>query len=354
MNKQCYAILDGQWGSSGKGLLAGYLAREKKPDLVVAQFGPNSGHTYTNKAEGIHVITRAIPTGCVWGGSKLLIGPGAIIDPEVLLPEIDMLEAAGIPIRGRLLIHPRAAVVCQDDKDLEGATLAHIGSTKKGTAAAVTRKMMRPADRNPARVASEHSDLLPFVPDIRDYYAAIAAANVIQVESAQGFELSIDHALEYPYTTGRNITPESVLNDVGIPRRMLTDVWVVLRTFPIRVGNEYDKDGKMIGYSGPVYKEMDELTWEQVSALTGQRLEERTTVTKKVRRVFTWSDEQFDRMLWHYAPCRLFLNFLNYVPENDRNTFINKVRAISMGRGNLDLLGHGPDHNDIKQLGAAL
>ena len=83
-----YLIMDGQWGSCGKGLLAGKLALDRSPDLAVCNFGPNAGHTFIT-ASGTKILTRQLPTALVSPGTVLVLGPGSIIDPQVLFDEVD-------------------------------------------------------------------------------------------------------------------------------------------------------------------------------------------------------------------------------------------------------------------------
>ncbi len=348
---RAYLILDGQWGSTGKGLLAGKLAADRAPDVAVCNFGPNAGHTYVDRG-GRRIMTQQLPTGFVSPGLKhLLVGPGAIVDPAILLAELAAFPEA----KPRLRIHEHAAVVSAWDRDEEGATLVHVGSTRKGTAAAAAYKAARPrlvAGR--ARVAREHPHLAPFCISSSEYDDVVAAARVIQVESAQGIELSLDRGRFYPYCTGRNVTPERVLDDCGVPMRFLDETCLVLRTYPIRVGNEYDAEGREIGNSGPVYPGMEELTWEEVSRRAGAPLLERTTVTKKVRRVFTFSFDQLRHALWVAGPSAVFLNFCNYfcnyfsAYEGDLARFLSDL-GPSLRNADSDLrwLGFGPSYGDV-------
>lgn len=361
-----YLIIDAMWGSCGKGLLAGKLAQERRPDVVVCNFGPNAGHTYVDR-EGRKLMTQQLPTGVVSPGLEwALLGPGAIIDPAILKAE---LEACG-PFFDpeKLVIHENAAVVTAADKSAEQALVA-IGSTRKGTAAAATRKIMRVGD--PPLRAGDCADLRPFVVSAKGYDTLVANARLVQVESAQGVELSLSRGYFYPYCTGRDVTPEQVLNDCGIPHRFLKDTWAVLRTYPIRVGDEFDKSsGAKVGTSGPVYADMEELTWEKLSKEAGVDLLERTTVTKKVRRVFRPSAEQIRHAFWVIGPARLFINFMNYLDpgtEGRRTTgarffvanrkcheYVSWVRQqalITWGVMPASYsLGWGPAHDDVEDL----
>ena len=80
MTKSC-ASVDVQCGSTGKGLMAGYLALTRNPDTAVCNFGPNAGHT-TVLDDGREVVVQMLPSAIVSPSVKnVLIGPGAIVDP---------------------------------------------------------------------------------------------------------------------------------------------------------------------------------------------------------------------------------------------------------------------------------
>jgi len=355
-----YLIIDGQWGSTGKGLLAGKLAVDRAPDVVVCNFGPNAGHTYRDGDRTI--MTQQLPTGFLSPELRhLLIGPGAVINPSILENELASFPEAAAHLR----IHEHAAVVEPVDLAAERESLVHVGSTRKGTAAAAARKASRPPPGPLARVASEHPALRPFIVSAREYDDAIARADLIQVESAQGIELSLDRGYFYPYCTGRNVTPERALDDAAVPLRYLRETCMVLRTFPIRVGNEYDAEGREVGTSGPVYPDMRELTWEEMSQRVGAPLLERTTVTKKVRRIFTFSHVQLVHALWVAGPSSVFLNFCNYLDagagakspiyNSALETFIDELRLTLLrdrGGGTLKWLGFGPCYDDVREVRA--
>lgn len=353
-----YLILDGQWGSCGKGLLAGKLAIDRNPDLAVCNFGPNAGHTFITAA-GEQVLTRQIPTALVNPGTILVIGPGAIIDPVVLQAEIDQFDGQ-YNISRRLLIHERAAIVLEQDRVAE-LSLAGIASTRKGAGAAQVRKLMRSSSPVAPAVARDFylgTELAGNIISAHRYRELMEHAGLVQIESAQGLELSLNHGSHYPYCTSRDVTPEAILNDVGVSARHLVETHVVVRTYPIRVGNEYANDGSIIGTSGPVYPDMQELSWEDLSSRVGRPLLERTTVTAKVRRVFTWSPSQFERLLKTVGPCQVMLNFCNYLHPSakrftdldaDGQRFIDSIHNTAWEHGSeLVWLGFGPGYSDVE------
>ncbi len=118
----------------------------------------------------------------------------------------------------------------------------------------------------------------------------------------------------------------SILNHAGIPPFYLGDVYGSIRTYPIRVGNAYDKDGKQVGWSGPHYPDQQETSFSEIEKLSGSKkdLTERTTVTNKIRRIFTFSKLQMSRFINICAPSKIFINFMNHINTNDEGARTEK------------------------------
>jgi len=122
--------MDLQFGSTGKGLMAGYWASKYHPDTLVTAWAANAGHTFINSSRRKWVHTM-LANGIVSPGLKrILIGPGSLLDMDALLKEIEANGdlIAGIPI----YIHDHAAVITQRHRDEENGSMTKIGSTKKG------------------------------------------------------------------------------------------------------------------------------------------------------------------------------------------------------------------------------
>jgi adenylosuccinate synthase len=306
---ESYMIIDGQWGSTGKGLIAGYLAMVNKPDGVVCNFGPNAGHTCVLD-NGDVIMTQILPTAIISPSvERVFIGPGAVIDLDILNNEIkkyrDFLE------NKTLIVHPSAVVVKARHKETETCSLNCISSTCKGTGAAIADKVMR----TPGILAKDHEWLGDFhvAPSPEAYVDLMNEVDVLQIESAQGMELGPNSGGFYPYCTSRDINPFQILSDCGIPWSAMNpvpEVIVSMRTYPIRVGHAF-KEGVQIGSSGPVYHDQAETSWEKLGVKS-----ETTTVTGKTRRVFTWSESNFRKMIKIIAPDYMFLNFCNYYEKN--------------------------------------
>lgn len=354
---QFTAILDLQYGSTGKGLIAGYLAERDKPDTIVTAWAANAGHTYIDD-KGRKFIHTMVANGVVSPNLKrLMLGPGSVIDPINLLAEIKACRALGIklgqPGGPQIYIHPYAAIITQAHRDKEAGPMTKIGSTKKGVGAAAIQRIERDPDNlNVASSSLAGTELDPYVCGVDDFNMLLYNARRVHLEGAQGFSLSMYHGF-YPYTTSRDVGLWQLLADCGIPaarldlRRM--DVIGTLRTFPIRVANRYDADGKQIGYSGPDYRDQREIRWPELGIEP-----ELTTVTKLPRRIFTFSMQQLDHAVRHCGCTELFLNFCNYLLNAEELehaiTAINvvaqkadprrgpKVRYLGIGPRSLDVL----------------
>ena len=324
-----YLVCDMQFGSTGKGLLAGYLARRIQPDVVVAAWGPNAGHTYVDGDRKI--VTTMIPIGAIVPKAMVLIGPGATINPESLLKEAQELNALD-----RLRIHQNAAVVNTGHRSAE-AKLNKIGSTQKGTMEAAIQKMQRDEDNN--NLAINDPQLSKYCCGTEEYIDWILDAKSIGVEGAQGFSLSIHHGL-YPYVTSRDTTPMQIMADCGVPLSKDLHIYGTMRTYPIRVSNRYDSEGNMVGFSGPHYGDQQEVSWEDIGVSP-----EFTTVTKLKRRVFTFSKAQIRLAMKYIQPHSVFLNFMNYLPAHEQESFVRSLTKLGIP---ISLLGYGPDDSDIR------
>jgi adenylosuccinate synthase len=358
--KRSYLIIDGQWGSTGKGLIAGYLALKREPDAAVCNFGANAGHT-TVLDDGRVVMVQILPSAIIAPSVKnVLIGPGAIVDPTVLA--IEMEKYADLLKGKQIYIHESASIICQEHKDREAGELNRISSTCKGVGAAQTDKIMRIP--NATAKENEHLKLLDVkIIPVMEFTKLLMASNLLQIESAQGLELGANSGGWYPYCTSRDINVHQVLSDCGIPFCMKKpEVIVSMRTYPIRVGNAFDKDGNMIGTSGPVYDDQREVTWEELGVPL-----ERTTVTKKIRRVFTWSNKNLEKVITLLAPDAIFLNFTNYLEENSgfgtpkTSELIHNIeitikkstdwKGVPFPSARVRYIGKGPKIGDVLELG---
>ena len=124
-----------QWGDEGKGKVTDLISGDFD---VVCRYagGANAGHTVI--ANGKKLALHQVPSGVMYEGTTPIIGNGCIVDPEILLGEIDMLEGQGISCDA-LKISGNAHIVMPYHKDLDGAHEKKlgknlIGTTKRGVA----------------------------------------------------------------------------------------------------------------------------------------------------------------------------------------------------------------------------
>lgn len=304
-----HILVDGQYGSTGKGALASWLATkpgQPKWKCVISNAGPNSGHTFYH--EGKKHVLKQLPTFAV---KQYLMGnvieahlsAGAIINPEILAEEC--LRYPGIPVS----IHPNAAVITEREREAEhSGSIAAVAGTRSGTGAALARKIERHPDAIWRNYPGAWGVRVPF----------IERHDAVFIEVSQGFSLGINQPF-YPKVTSRECTASQALADAGMPPRWTARTYMAIRTFPIRVGNVDGHD------SGGWYGDQQETTWEELGVTP-----ERTTVTNRVRRVATFSEAQFTEALRANDPDWVFLNFLNYIKDDhDRAKFASRVWDIA-------------------------
>jgi adenylosuccinate synthase len=135
-----------QWGDEGKGKVVDQLA--DRADLVVRfQGGPNAGHTLV--VDGETTILHLIPSGILQPATLNLIGPGVVVDPDVLLSEIAGLKQKGLPVgRERLRLSDRAHVILPVHSALDKAREESrhqptIGTTGRGIGPAYESRVAR-------------------------------------------------------------------------------------------------------------------------------------------------------------------------------------------------------------------
>lgn len=340
-------VVDCQFGSTGKGLICGVLAKDNKPDTIFSAWAANAGHTFIDES-GRKFVHTMLPNGVVSPKLKrIMIGPGSLIDPEALLREKtlcwDYLRR-GVDI----LIHPYAAVITQEHRDLEAGPMTKIGSTKKGVGEAAIQRIRRdPDNMNIACTALTDHPLHGHVVTVDQYNNAVDQARQVLIEGAQGYSLSMYHGF-YPYCTSRDVSTAQILADVGIPVSNIRNIGVVgtARVYPIRVANRFDGSGGQVGWSGPCYDDQKELDWGKDLG----REAELTTVTKLPRRIFSWSEQQLLAAVRQCSVDALFLNFVNYLPDASKAVgFVNSVQRLLRQETSAQLVfvGMGPTERDV-------
>jgi len=321
-------LIDGQFGSTGKGLVASYIGERFEIDIAVSNASANAGHTFY--INGKKMITHFLPvSGIINPDSIIYISAGSIIDPKEFMKELEIFNID----KNRVKIHPRAAIIEERDRFEESCnSLKGISSTLSGTGAALVRKIGRSASLAKDEKCF-NSMILAY-----DLQYEMDRDRTVFMEVPQGLDLSINSGLAYPHCTSREITVPAAMSDAQVHPHYLGKTITVIRTYPIRVANAYDEDQADYtdGWSGPFYPDSIETTWKKIDVLP-----EYTTVTKKKRRVATFSIQQYKRMLWILRPDTIFLNFANYFgTSQELIEFLGRVPEV-------DYLGYGPRASDI-------
>lgn len=314
-------LVDSAWGSSGKGAASTRLADIHRVKHLSGNNYANAGHTVIVGED--KYVFKVIPSGAALIKSKsrddikLWIGPGSGFFLGQLVKELKETNA-----QNSIIVHERAIQMAARHIEMESPTgvqsTEHISSTMSGSGAAFTEKAMRKKEVETMTLSGMGTNNWMFFDLIQDH---LSRSDTFLHEVSQGFALSVDWGTHYPFCTFRNCTPQQAIADMMVLPDQVGDVYLNVRSLPIRVGNNYDKEGKQVGYSGDTMHDSRELTWEEVAKDSempegeAQALaeRERTTVTKKIRRVFTPSWTLLQQSARMCGATKLVLNFPQYI-----------------------------------------
>ena len=296
-------LVGGQYGSEGKGNIADYLSREY--GLLMRVGGPNAGHKVFEEPPFTHI---SLPCGTRGNHeAKLLIGPGAVIEPTLLLKEIRDCEVTP----DRLTIDEQAVVISEADRRWESKHLRNqIGSTAQGVGRATARRVTNRFRDNGACTLSKDldgsfADLAPYVGATAERVEqAYARGEKILLEGTQGTGLSLFHG-KYPSVTSRDTTVAGCLSEAGIGPRRVNRIVLVCRTYPIRVG----------GNSGDFSKEIAWSTVAERSGIPVEKLVEQEVGSRSGtgRRVGEFDWYMLRRACHLNSPTDVALTFADYL-----------------------------------------
>ena len=308
-----YAILGAQWGDEGKGKIVDYLSENIQ---IVGRFsgGNNAGHTVVND-DGVFSL-HLIPSGIFWPNIFGVVGAGVVIDPDILISEIDYLIGKGINITNKILISERSHIVMpyhiildQLMEKLKGNNA--IGTTGKGIGPAYADKASRIGLRmgdilDLDLLKSKLNKILPQVNRlISDGYKSepiliddllekcslwnkrlsMLIGNVekkvnesllnkqnVLLEGAQGALLDLDLGT-YPYVTSSHPTIGGVFTGLGIHPKWVSGIVGIFKAYTTRVG------------AGPLPSELDNESANEIRNIAN----EFGTTTGRPRRI-GWFD----------------------------------------------------------------
>jgi adenylosuccinate synthase len=284
-------VVGAQWGDEGKGKVVDLVA-ERADAVIRFQGGNNAGHTIVR--EGEKFALHLIPSGILYPGKRCIIGNGVVIDPKVLVGEIEGLRGRGVDMNG-LRISANAHLIMPYHLLLDHAGETKLGKLQIGT----TRRGIGPcyADKA-ARLGIRVQDLLdekilkkkivaamdpkrlslrPFAKDpsldlqtmteeylgygrrLSQYIAdtaklawdALDGGGTVLFEGAQATLLDIDHGT-YPFVTSSNPVAGSACVGAGVGPKDIDEVWGIAKAYATRVG------------AGPFPTELHDETGEQL------------------------------------------------------------------------------------------
>ena len=268
-------ILGMQWGDEGKGKVIDYLARRYD---FVARFngGNNAGHTVVNPLGEFKI--HLVPSGIFYPHTRCLMGGGMVMDPAVLLEEMDGLRNARVNFEGRLFISPRAHLIMPYHKLLDGLYeeakgAGATGTTRRGIGPAFADKIsyngLRWSDlANPNLFAEKlrvqlelknkiitalggHAlDFEDVYETYRGYYARVKPylrelTPMVQEGLRKGQKFLLEQAMgtfldpdwgTYPFVTASTTLASAATGGLGIPPRALTKIIGVTKAYTTRVG----------------------------------------------------------------------------------------------------------------------
>ncbi len=277
MDMPAIVLIGAQWGDEGKGKVTDLLGGQVGY-VVRYQGGNNAGHTVVTP-DGEKYALHLLPSGVLTPGCVPVIGNGVVIDPKVLIGEIDGLEERGLSC-DRLLISADAHLIMPHHRALDRVVERYLGSARIGT----TGRGIGPAYGDKvARVGIRVQDLLdpgilrkklemvlreknqvlvkvynrkaidvdavvgeylgyaerlrPYIADTRLVLArALEKGDTVLLEGAQATLLDVDHGT-YPFVTSSNPTAGGACVGSGIPPTRISQVIGVIKAYTTRVGS---------------------------------------------------------------------------------------------------------------------
>jgi adenylosuccinate synthase len=269
------AVLGLQWGDEGKGKIVDHLA--SRADYVVRYHGGNNaGHTVVVGTKKF--FFRLIPSGIFHKNACAIIANGVVIDPEVLIGEMNILEKEGVNLKKKLIISPRAHLILPYHKELDIAYenargKDKLGTTKRGIGPAysdkvsyngirvydlldwkyfvktftfqakIKNKILKTFSVTPINISNSLKDLKKYrariLPHIKDTFNILLKASSsnknILFEGAHGIMLDLDWS-PYPYSTASNTITGEINIGSGLPVKSINKIIGVVKAFTSRVG----------------------------------------------------------------------------------------------------------------------
>ena len=326
-------VVGGFFGDEGKGKIISYLALHDKPSIVVrGGAGPNAGHTIKDGDKTYKV--RMLPSGFLNKDAKVMVGPGVVVNPDVLLKEVN-----DFGVDGRAFLDFNCGIIEKShrDADSQGRLKEKIGSTGSGTGPANAERAMRTL-----KLAKEIEQLKPYLIDVPlEVNSALDRNENVLIEGTQGTHLSLWHGT-YPFVTTKDVTASGICADVGVGPKKVDDVIVVFKAYLTRVGT-----GPMPGELSE--EETSQLGWEEFGTVTGRlrrAAEFDFELAKRAVMLSSANQISITKLDVRFPNCAGITSYNEL--EEDAKSFIKNIEE-ELGV-KVTLIGTGPSINDVIDL----
>ncbi|NCF21497.1 MAG: adenylosuccinate synthetase [Nitrosopumilaceae archaeon] len=323
-------VVGGFFGDEGKGKIISYLAIKDNPSVIVrGGAGPNAGHTIRD-GDRVYKV-RMLPSGFLNKNAKVMIGPGVVVNPDILLKEIQDFDASG-----RSFVDKHCGIIEEKHltSDSKGELKEKIGSTGSGTGPANADRAMRVL-----KMAKDEESLGSLIVDVpAEVNSAISLNQNVLIEGTQGTFLSLWHGT-YPFVTSKDVTASGICADVGLGPKNVDEVIVVFKSYVTRVG------------TGPL---ANELSLEEAQ---NKGWSEFGTVTGRQRRAADFDFELARRAIMLNSATQISITKLDVLyPEcagktsfdeisEDAKSFIKNIEEKL--KTPVTIIGTGPAINDV-------
>jgi len=250
----CSVVVDGFFGDGGKGKIVSYLVRADDATVCArGGVGPNAGHTVV--MDGVKYKLRMVPCGFVNPNTELLIGPGVVVNPEIVIKEINELG-----IEDKIAIDPQCAIIEQKhiNADNVGYLKEKIGTTGTGTGPCNSDRALRVA-----KMARDIPELAKYIKDVPVIInEALDRGESVVIEGTQGTYISLYHGT-YPFVTSNDVCASATCSDVGVGPTRIDEVILVCKAYVTRVG-----EGHLEGEIS--HEEAKKRGWDEYGTVTGR------------------------------------------------------------------------------------
>jgi adenylosuccinate synthase len=327
----CKVIVGGFYGDEGKGKIIAYLSIKDNPKIAVrGGVGANAGHTFVHNNETFKV--RMLPSAVLNPETKLLIGAGVLVTPEVLIDESHRYN-----VEKRVIIDNNCGVIDESHimRDAEDAHLKKtVGTTGTGTGPANSDRALRKL-----KLAKEVNELKSYLGNVSEIVnESIDKSHSVLIEGTQGTYLSLYHG-DYPFVTSKDVTASGICSDVGIGPKKVDEVILVFKAYVTRVGG------------GPLENELtvdeaSKLGWVEYGSVTGRQRRAspfNMDLAKKSVSINSATQIAVTKLDVVFPDCAGLKEYSKLTP--DARNFIQDIEA-KLGV-DVVLIGTGAEINDI-------